>query len=346
MANHEPVKQPYHSEPTLEAALQDAIGNRRDDAGEALLPPLISIIASYLKPYIWSQHRVAHSVPSRLLSFIQLPPTHTGDDTSTHSTKWLMFVNQIGGIGYLRKWDVVSGRIEPIECPISPYVICVDPLRPRSYYLLAERSIELFNEETQSLVPVVDHGMESFATSMLCTSDRQSLWVADFDRGYMRVDLDAGTITGTDGFGVCKRLLTWNRGPRALNKPDNEILAGIVVRSVVNDQPVYAHQLSRYDIDANAMSILVNADMQEFAVAETGHIFVSGKAGAVQVFDQTTCELTPLPGCRLANPDMWRMMLVVISEKRWLIGFDVRETWRIELPPEYCPLPPCCERDL
>ncbi len=302
---------------SVEDALRAAIGSSDDGSGLPV-PPLLSVIAAYLKPFEWKMNRVQISPePQRERSGVLDGSDWIGFGRDI--THWRRLVVQVS-----------TGVIEWIQRPVGVHRTQPNPLHPESSFALDLTSLYHLNERTGATTLITEHGLdEAIHSDMICTSDGKTLWLAHGRFGCLRrLDIASKSMLDVEGNEVDEHQFAWNRGPNI--KPDSELL--IVTET---------EQLLRYDITTNQMSTVIESGVETAECTETGFIIISGADYTLKVFDPLTGELTPIPF--VFDTVVWVM---VCHDKRWLLGATDAEAWRMDLPPDFFLVRPCCNRDL
>ncbi len=292
---------------TIDDALLCAIGNERDGSGIPV-PPLLSIIAGYLKPFVRNMHRIPFESKFEFekgRDFIVHRSRQNGMDT-LHFKSFRPDVILAGSIGAMRAaYSVFESH--SIICPYAKVENCSA--------LIIER-----------------HGLNPgrACMSMTVTSDGKTMWTATpkFRSLYRWNFLTHTGFSSVESAPVRTVQLIWYCAPNI--KPDSELLIVTV-----------SGQLRRYDIASNKMHTLIESGVRSAACAETGHIFIASDSDqTVRVFDPTTGQLTSLFVC--AAP---LRAVVLMEESRRLVGVAENEVWLVDVSPEFFVLRSCCDRD-
>ncbi len=279
---------------TIDDALLCAIGNERDGSGIPV-PPLLSIIAGYLKPFVWSLHWVPFSSASS---------------------------SQLYDLG--PRVQAFSWHADGFDCIKFVFGEMPSPVHAASE--VSRNSIGLqaighCKTNTCSTVTIAKWALNRARRpgSLLFTSDGQTMWCTTLESELLvRGEIGSKLTIAVDcqpGKGV---QLSWNRGPNI--KPDSQLL--IVTAS---------GQLRRYDIASKKMHTLIESGVRSAACAETGHIFIASDSDqSVKVFDPNTSALTVLFVCETRV-----VSLILIDDYRRLLGVAENEVWSAEAAPEF-----------
>ncbi len=160
---------------TLESALHAAIGCRRDGRGLPV-PPLLSIIAEYLAPFVWrlGRIRISDALADRVCVYPAVSIEHG-------ASLVLRAVGEDPDHAALVKLDVSTGAVQCVDCPFLPYAICADPSRPQTVFVLEKSSIYECDFAKTSFSCIANHELlYPHRTSLLCTSGGRALWLNDY----------------------------------------------------------------------------------------------------------------------------------------------------------------------
>ncbi len=226
----------------------------------------------------------------------------------------------------------------------NPAVCCVDPTRPDSYFLADQTSIRHFDakrrtvsalvggKDTENTSGVGQNARFNRVVSLLSTSDGATIWIADWgNRALRRLDVADRCVTTVycdeDRIGKPEQIV-WDRSPDA--EPESAIL-------IASGNGIFRFHI----VSGTCTTVLTGYVVDGLQCTATGSIlFVRGTIdpglyGLDRRNDQLVTKLLAL-----------RLNAVVLAERaRCLFVVSGGRIHRIDLPPEYLPMPHCCECD-
>ncbi len=342
------------------AAVIHAIGSTDTTTGTGTstaaalpIPPLIQLIAAYAAPFVVTFRIIKLTATTKPRGFaLGFTIACSIDD------EWMLACTP--NMNQFRKHSIVTGKNEVFcgsgadGCVMgnrhtaafgSARTAVCDPLTPRGYYLADRYSIRYFDETKDEVTLVAgrfesgDSGGIGDAASvgmifdLLITSDGKTLWCGcAYGHPLRRIDTATRQVTEEMGCYASICSMCWDR---STVKPDSAIYL------VTPTSGLY-----RYDIDSGRLhefTTLESYRITNVASTPAGYVVFS-TATALYVFDPVTLDVDWVHNTRRSDRSL---TFVVVDSSRTIVTAERDGTLIVyALPPQYFPLPKCCDRDL
>ncbi len=218
--------------------------------------------------------------------------------------------------------------------------MCRDPRNPNGYFIADTDSIRYF-DEAKDEVTLNRYAGSVQIDSVVIDSRGETIWCAATSGGLRRIHTASGQVTTEYRGSVFS--LCWDLAPSV--KLDS-VLYCITIGN--------GGELSRFDIASSEMSTRLGGRSGIFQITCTaaGYVVCSTLAddlesAVIVVLDPTTGIMHVLDDLDAAGLlPMTDEQLFIIDHSHTLVAFAYNSIICQTLPPQYFPLPKCCDRDL
>ncbi len=314
---------------------------------------LLSIVASYAVPFVGSLTTIAvanHYVWLTPHASCFYRDSQSGSDyliVAETQQNWFVKLSLVdgsitpfAGSGERGLWSGSADAHETSKTAVFwlSAAVCVDPIRPRSFYLADAYSIRHYNEASDSITLIAGGERKDcdHPRSIIITNDGTTIWTADAISARLR----RVTIATRTLHSVLKKLnsprgVVWDRSPKS--PPE------IAVYVAVADGVIRYHIAS----GESKSSELPGFMLAGLASTASGLLLFSCiSTHAIWSWNPETSEVARIGGAGVATRSVTHLTLV--DDMRCLFAADPynNQMRRIGLPPNCFPLPKCCARDL